>query len=201
MSLASDFHMYYNETFVGMATPNGVVPLYVTNVSFDRNANIDRETHDPNAMEHLMFHVYDVIEDPEEGGFRYSSNHRPVSINDLILDMPKLGYYTVGGEGKVWISYNPQRSTKKGFTFRRTTWRSESNSRRLRLVKEIFADNRSDFERNFHFVRDRGFQRIMYKGVNIGRMNTDGELRLHPDADVYLRNVITEGLEARNAQS
>ena len=197
MSLASDFHMYYNETFVGMVTPDGLVPLYVANVTFNGSANIDFETHDPNAMEHLMFHVHDIVEDDDEG-LRYSNRSRAVSINELVLDMPKLGYYSVPGENRTWISYNPQRSTKKGFTFRRTTWRSDSNNRRLRLVREIFADTRSDFERNFHFIRDRGFQRIQYKGVNIGRLNADGELRLHPDA-AWLRPIVLEGLEARNA--
>lgn len=199
MSLASDFNMYYSETFVGLQTPNGLVPLYVHAVSFDSNANIDFDTHDPNAMEHLMFHVHDIVDHPEEG-ITYSSNSRRVSINDLVLDMPKLGYYDIPGEGRVWLSYNPQRSTKKGFTFRRTTWRGDSNRRRLNLVRQVFSDTRSDFERNFHFVRDRGFQRIMYKGLNVGRLNPDNDIRLHPEAG-YLREIVQDGLGVQDANN
>lgn len=201
MSLASDFHMYYNETFVGYINSEGVVcPFYVTNVVFDSNADLGRDDHDPQLTEHLIFQGHDVINDEDEG-YRYSQRNRSIPIHDLILDMPKLGYYNAPGDGNIWISYNPQRSTKKGFTFRRTTYRVDGNSRRLNLVCNIFKDTRSDFERNFLFVRDRGFQRIMYKGANIGRLNHDNTLRLHPDAEVYLRDIINEGLEARNANT
>lgn len=202
MSLASDFHMYYNETFVGVHNQAGeVLPFYVVNVSFADGTEFNGDDHDPELMDSLVFHGHDIVGNSDDG-YRYSDRPRSLPITECILDIPKLGYFEVPGEGKLWLSYNPQRSTKKGFTFRRTNYRGDGgNNRRLRLVKQVYADNRSDFERNFLFIKDRAVQRIMYKGVNVGRINSDGELRIHPEVDVYLHSIIEKGLEERNANS
>lgn len=125
MCIANDFSMYYSESFVGYPVGDVVHPFYVSEVKYSQ------QFRDENSQTGIRFSEYanrlytdhervasalDFVGriDDQDGG----STRAKISMEDLILDNPELGYIKVGGVWN-WVSYTPNKSAKKGLVTRR----------------------------------------------------------------------------------
>lgn len=172
MSLPDDYGMYYSQTYVGFREQDGTVtPFYVERVSWDQSVSIHRsETNDLSNIRHLVFRGNKVIR-AASGEYIYQ-NPINISVNNLILDVPLMGYYEIeGSRDPVWLYHLPQRSTKKGFASNKTNIGNVMRTNTpafLKLVCEIFNDTRSKIGRDFYQnVRNNT---LLYKGIIIGKV-------------------------------
>ena len=192
MSLAQDFSMYFSDTYVGIRTGNTITPFYVRDVRFNKQVKSGTEN-DLSLMGNLLFVGSRVIKN-KDGTYTYSDNNESINISDLTLEVPLLGYYKVDGISQpTWIYHLPQRSTKKGFTYRKTNissfMRVSSNSF-IKLVWDIFNDKRVYNERNFHMD---SANKIFYKGLHIGKAIPEKGVSLKKSAK-YLEELTTSFL-------
>lgn len=175
MSLPDDFGMYYSGTYVGIQERDGTItPFYVDSVRWNPSASIDRDSvNDVSNTRHLVFRGNKLIKNPSnQGESYYYQNPITVSISDLILDVPLLGYYEVSGQkDPVWLYHLPQRSTKKGFTNNKTNigqYVRNGNMPFLKLIYDIFNDTRTKVGRDFY--QNMKNNNLCYKGVVIGKI-------------------------------
>lgn len=191
MSLANDYQMYYNETFVSFEGRNGEqIPMMVVDVRWIGDTPDDEW--DSNNVHLLRFRGHVLYKD----GSRYRINEDTVwkTFDELNFEVPELGYFLVEGMDRpVWIAALPQRSAKKGFTLRKTNiGRNLDRSEQYRVVYETYNSSKSYAERNFCFDG----RNIDYKGIRIGQYETDENgirtIRgINPLAE-YLREMIEE---------
>lgn len=196
MSLASDFRLYYLETYITFMQNGIKVPMYVTDVNFSGN----EPDEDPYSMDHahdLVFRGHPLI--GSDGEYRLSDRTVSKSFDELCFEVPPLGYYQLRDGESIWLGFMPQRSAKKGFSLRKTNrGRNLSMNDCNNLLHKIFNDTRSYFQRNFIIEGSV----LNYKGVTIGSVMREGSTgspyelaSLKGDAE-YLREVIEEGLNA-----
>lgn len=167
MSIANDFGMYYSDTYVGIREKEDIIPFYIREVRFQRSVRPGTE----NNLSHInnLLFVGNRLTKRKDGSYVYQDNSESIPIENLILDVPLLGYYELQGvSSERWIYHLPQRSTKKGFTYRKTNIGEiiRTNSQGfLKLIWDIFNDTRSYNSRNFFLDKNNN---LFYKGLHIG---------------------------------
>lgn len=195
MSLAQDYQMYYSETFVSFEDRHGAkVPFLVMEVRWQNNEPDD--PWDNRHVNQLKFRGHTIVKD--EDNYDFSERMVWKTWDELDFDVPDMGYYEVRGMDRpLWLAAMPQRSTKKGFTLRKSNHGRNLDRRdQNKIVYECFNDKRSYFQKNFWFDG----RNVDYKGIRIGQyeVHEDGtkHLRgLNRHAD-YLREMIEEGFNA-----
>lgn len=192
MSLADDYALYYSGTYVGFRERSGnISPFLVDSVRWDNSVSISRNgLNDLSNLQHLIFRGNKLVR-RGENDYQYQ-DLSSISINDLILDVPLLGYYEIDGiREPVWLYHLPQRSTKKGFTQNKTNipqvMRTNTNSFN-KLVYKIYNDNRQKLERDFH--QNLSTNNLLYKGINIGKVIPENGVKLKKSAN-YLTPLVS----------
>lgn len=167
MSIASDFSMYYSDTYVGYTIDGVVHPMFVEDVTYisevyDEAESEDREVeevveflyqeHDQ-IIDHLIFRGYYV----SESGRTHSVE---VPLTEILLENPKLGYVHDRGKWQ-WVTYSPNQSVKKGLCHRRLNNMNISpeglfNLFNIRSTEELLDNDLLLLEGGLH-----------YKGVQI----------------------------------
>lgn len=193
MCIASDFQMYYRDSFV---LCDGQ-PFYVGGVSYPRSlrraaeeageepsrfANYLYSDHD-SLGENLMFfgHLY-----RQDGS---TSGHREILLRDLDVENPRLGYAKVNGQWK-WFTYSPEQCAKKGLTPLRLNIKHFPNDVYWSLFNPVFDNECLDYDLLLHGGM------LHYKGVRIGRVIgndvvVDGKFAILSD---YITEKLPEGL-------
>lgn len=180
MSLCDDFGMYYNNTYVGYMHRGKVLPFFVTSVS--RGRNFEDNDYSEQAVENLIYRGHVLHPDGE-----FRDGMGSVAEGKIVLDMQELGYVTVPGRPPVWLSWKPQRSTKKGLCHRRVDGvRGDINRRMAQGVFDMWG-NTNIVERQFAVDGEE----LLYKGRSIGTKIGD-TFTVRPQYQ-YLRGTILKG--------
>lgn len=170
MSLARDFHNYYGECYIGYRNRAGgpIVPFYVSNIRTGRNRNED--DYSQGAVDALRFSGYTINQDGQTNNIE----NLTLESNKIILEIPELGYAKIGNTW-YWLSYKPQRSTKKGICGRRL---DGLRGRRMddATAQAIYVASENEPLRN-HFLVDEG--KLMYKGRQVGLCQREGHFDLY----------------------
>lgn len=168
MCIASDFAMYYSDSYVGIQEGDVIVPFLVANVDY-QSWMYDRQQETGERMSTMTNRLYEaheeIVSSLRFSGYKLDPDGRrinaTVDMADLILENPRLGYIKVNGNWK-WITYAPQQSAKKGLSNRRLSYHGLERMH----IYELF-NIKPDGERlnNDLVLTSRG---LGYKGVIIG---------------------------------
>ena len=163
--LQDDLHMYYGSTYVGYMLRGKLMPFYVEDV---RQTGINPNNFTEEAVRRCTF-MGRVLKD--NGDFT-DVMQGTVEEGTIVLDMQELGFTQVGDSVR-WLSWRPNRSTKKGLCGRRVDGFGNNNELNRNFVIGIFKSwrDKSVMERMFH-VDDDG--NLLYKNFQIGTKNRTG---------------------------
>lgn len=165
MSLARDFVNYYGSTFVGYRRREGdpLIPFYVRDVRVGRNRN--GEDYSVEAMNALRF-VGCTVENGVEQDCEVT-----LSSGKLELEMPELGYVTLGNGRTYWLSFRPQRSMRKGLCSRRVEGLGGMNlgSEVATAIYKAHNEKPDPLQRHFHLKDGK----VNYKGREVGTYQGD----------------------------
>lgn len=176
MSLRDDYNMYYGGTWVGFR-PEGsdiVRPFCVQDVSYSTrrfNPQSEAERYGEQAIEALKFMGYYVQDGDHVQAEGFLGDGR------FVLDNPDLGYVTVGGR-KIWTTYRPHRSTKKGLTPRRVAGWPNGGRAEREFLENLYKDVSTMVDPNDRLFDMRENGTLFYKGREIATTN-DGMLSVH----------------------
>lgn len=182
MSLQADFGNYYGGTWVRFSSNGKIFPFYVDHV---RTGNdFADEDYSEESINNLRF-VGNIL--GEDGRLRQATK----TISEgLVLKMEELGYITYQ-DRKVWLSWRPQRSTKKGLCGRRISGSPERNQLSASIVKEIFDSWEKTTPLQRQFATNEG--NLLYKGREVGTVDGDN-YELLPEFS-YLQESILKSFE------
>ncbi|MFW3388489.1 UNVERIFIED_CONTAM: hypothetical protein RF648_21105, partial [Kocuria sp. CPCC 205274] len=118
MSLADDFAMYYGTTYIGYRNSNGRIdPFYVESVNTDTSLfdirNYPRDQRDSVAHGEDAYNALVFNGSLHPAGSRSRQMSVNVNREQLVFDLPDPRYIRLNGRYH-WVSYRPNRSTKKG---------------------------------------------------------------------------------------
>lgn len=171
MSLRDDFNMYYNGTWVGYR-PEGsdvIRPFCVQDVAYSSrrfNPTTEAERYGEQAIAALKFIGYYI----QDGDFHSVEGF--LGDGRFVLDNPELGYVTVEGN-KVWTTYRPHRSTKKGLCNRRVTGWPNSSRREREFLVNLYNDVSTMVDSNERLFDMRSDNTLHYKGRQIATVEGD----------------------------
>ena len=169
MCIASDFQLYYSDSFVGVrGEGEEVLPFYVTGVDYQQWYKEEAHAAGRNTRslaEELYSKHDDVIRALEFHGHVISGDGnrstRTVPMAELILENPELGYIKRNNRW-VWVTYEAQHSAKKGLMSRRTN-QDDLNNDQLYQLFNIRPEG--DRLHNDFVLSDN---KLNYKGTVIG---------------------------------
>lgn len=186
MSLRDDLERYFAGTWVGFMVNGVSTPMYVQGM--DRPRGVSSDDYSLDAMDQHKFIGYRVQPD----GTRVECNGT-IRRGNINIEMKELGY-VVDGNQPLWLSWRPNRSTKKGLCCRRTHGLpANMNSGDFisdSIAASIFEmwNTTNAVERQFH-KSEGGI--LLYKGHEIGTHDNEG-FTVKPDYR-YLRKAIELG--------
>ena len=177
MSLRDDFSMYYGGTWLGYrpAGSEVIYPFCVQDVGyssrrFNPTSEAERYSEQAIAALKLVGYYWNGEDNVSVEGF--------IGDGMFVLDNPELGYVTVNGN-KVWTTYRPHRSTKKGLTARRVAgWPSGGRNEREFLLN-LYRDVSTMVDPNERLFDLRENGRLNYKGRHIAT-ESDGVMSVNP---------------------
>lgn len=158
MSLAEDFTMYYGGSYVGLKKGDDVIPFLVQEV-------------------YMKDGVLGYSQEAEEGlVFRGEEIHRGETISldisfkddNLILDTPNPKYIQTQRGADLWITFRPNRTTKKGITNRKIV--GVNNVSNEVIIKIFSNKHHKDVIMGCYLKKDGT---IFYKGLKIGEYEGD----------------------------
>ena len=198
MCIASDFTMYYSDSFVGVQFVNEVRPFKVFSVDYSDEVldEAEDEGFDSSISTEYLYSEHHLLEKSlvfvgnllnSEGEYTL----KKIPMHMLMLENPQLGYiYDDVLEEWDWFTYSPNQSVKKGFTARRVQGREIDNVDIYKLFNIKVDEHRLDFD-----TVNTG-SRILYKGIEVADV-VDSVIELRPEFKClkrHLSTLINDGL-------
>ncbi len=189
-----DFDMYYTGTYIGVRDTNDsskINPFYVERIDYDTEVH-DGDISDPECVNGLIFCGSEVLNTNGE------TRHREVTglyNEDLVTELPNLGYIKLANGNFKWVTYRPNRTVKKGITGRRLEGISMLNHRTAYALYHTEGNGRisSDYiKKEFN-----GTQYLMYKGLVVGEFTTVTDIVIEPEIEHQINRIREENPECQ----
>lgn len=192
MCIASDFQMYYRESYVSFNSK----PFFVESVNYSREIRNNANADDLDAASFASYLYSDHEAIPESlifSGTVYSEDGRyetvSVPMGHLDLENPRIGYIK-NGDSWTWFTYSPEQCAKKGLTPLRLNVKRFSHDCYWKFFNPTFDNICLDYDL---LLND---EKLYYKGVKIGDVQGTSVIIDHKFGILsnYITDKLPEGL-------